>query len=262
MTLDLSELTAGWACPAGETAARIVPGLDGNDVVQLRVDAGVLQMELDGRPDGLRYRGCSTVLEYIRRRLRRGQPPSARDWEELQRELNQFNYRRMAFTSLAEQVPIGANDEVSAGYLRRAVRDIDHCLMIVRLLDGHTDNGPGAGVTLLPTLIFNRSRMLARLLTMEGRHDEAVEEAEAGVTALRRALEEAGLEPEHCDQDPGIAYLEQLAKRIREQYGVKRTLQERLADAIAAEDFETAAALRDQLERRRRRNGRPSRSTD
>jgi hypothetical protein len=252
MTLDLHDLTAGWDCPAGETAARIVPGLDGRDVVQLRVDVGVLQMELDGRPDGARYRGMLTVLEFIQQRLRRGRRPQENDWDEVQRELNQFNYRRMAFTHLAEQVPHDANDEVSAGYLRRAIRDIDHCLLILRTLDEHSEEGCGSNAMLLPALIFNRSRMLARLLTIEQRYEEAIEEAEAGIAALERALEEAGLDEEHRTEDAGVAYLRQLTQRIREQYGVQRTLQERLADAIAAEDFETAARIRDQLEQRRR----------
>ena len=52
MNLDLNTLIEGWNRAPGEIAARIVRGMDGADLVQLRVDLGVLQMYPAGRPDG------------------------------------------------------------------------------------------------------------------------------------------------------------------------------------------------------------------
>ena len=47
---------------------RIVPGEDGRSKVQLRVDLGILQMETDGRPDGLRPEGFDSWLKYYEHR--------------------------------------------------------------------------------------------------------------------------------------------------------------------------------------------------
>ena len=49
MTLDLDELTAGWDCPAGELRARVVHGQDGDELLQLRIDLGLMQMQVSGR---------------------------------------------------------------------------------------------------------------------------------------------------------------------------------------------------------------------
>ena len=69
MGLDVKELMEGWDCPDGEVGARLIVGRDGPEVVQLRIELGVLQMTLDGRPDGLRYHGMTNVLEYIEHEL-------------------------------------------------------------------------------------------------------------------------------------------------------------------------------------------------
>ena len=43
---------------------RVVPGDDGREKIQLRIDMGLLQMEIDGRPDGTRPEGAASWLDY------------------------------------------------------------------------------------------------------------------------------------------------------------------------------------------------------
>ncbi|MBU0616499.1 MAG: UvrB/UvrC motif-containing protein, partial [Planctomycetes bacterium] len=81
--------------------------------------------------------------------------------------------------------------------------------------------------------------------------DEAIEEAEMGIRDLSQALAQAGLEPQRREENPAIAYLDQMGRRLREQHGITLTLKEQLDDAIEREDFEAAARLRDELRRRR-----------
>jgi hypothetical protein len=263
MTLDLDELTLGWDCPPGDLRARMVIGRDGDELVQLRLDLGVMQMICTGRPDGLMVRGFPSCREFIEHELRVDPDGLSRaDWQELQRELNQTNYRRLAFTTLAEDA-LGENDALgTTRYISFALRDSDECLTLLRLLEQH---GPGEpSESLRPTLVFDRARLLSQLRVVEGHFDDAIEQAEHGASTLERLLGELGYDEELREEDPGVQYLRDLGHQLRREYGVTQTLREKLEDALEREDFETAARIRDQLQRQTRADrendtGRPQR---
>jgi hypothetical protein len=257
MSLDLNDLTADWECPAGEICARCVTGRDGMELLQLRVDMGVMQMFPDGRPDAKRYRGLPTVLDYVRHETRLGgEALTTEDWRELERELYQTNYRRLALASLAEQA-LGDDDPTDAQvHLKRALRDIDACLESIRFAAENNPQGAShASLGLRPTLIFNRGRLAAQLRIAQDRHEEAIEAAQRSVRELDELLAAQGLEAEQRAQDPGIIFLRDLGKRLRREYEIPLTLRERLEQAVLDEDFETAAELRDEL--RERKTGDP-----
>ena len=64
MSDDLTQLLQDWPYEPGQLAVRLIDGDDGRQKIQLRVDLGVMQMETDGRPDGLRPHGYDSLLEY------------------------------------------------------------------------------------------------------------------------------------------------------------------------------------------------------
>lgn len=247
MTLDIAEITADWKSPPDAICARVVTGSDGNELVQLRVDLGVLQMFPDGRPDGGTFHACPTVLAYLQRELARDHEPSGDAWHEIQRELQQFNYRRLALANVAEDAAPDDASDAAIPWLRRALRDIDHCLGIIRVLEEHLEHGAGPHSALIPALLFNRARLRARTLSAQKRIDEAIEAAERGADALRDTLVAIGFEPQQCESDPALVYLRQIAGRLRRRLDTHSTLREQLEHAIAAEDFEAAARIRDEL---------------
>src|SRR5437016_11479202 len=61
---DISTVLKGWDYEAGAINVRKIPGLDGREKLQMRLDLGLLQMELTGRPDGCRPHGRESYLEY------------------------------------------------------------------------------------------------------------------------------------------------------------------------------------------------------
>jgi hypothetical protein len=250
MSLDLNELTASWVCPPDSIGARLILGRDGAQLVQLRIDLGLLQMFPDGRPDSQRYHGLPTVLDFIQHEVRVGAEVADADWNEIQRELHQFNYRRLALQALAEPAVRSGDRERALPLLWRAARDIEHCLSILRLLE-EEQGGAGQHVTLIPRLVFERGRTRARLRWSEGRFDEAVDEAEDGRRALSSVLARVGFDAEAREQDSGVVYLRELAERLRRDYGVRQTLRERLNTAIEQEDFESAARLRAEIQQRK-----------
>jgi hypothetical protein len=250
MNLDLNELIGDWDASGEEVCARLIRGEDGVEVVQLRVDLGILQMSLDGRPDGSRYRGLPSVYDYVQHEKRIGCDLPAEDWRELHRELQQYNYRRLALSSLVEESLQEKDFARGRAHLKRTLRDIDRCIGILHKLRESDEEWDSPLAILEPTLIFNRARLLTRLRAAEQRYDEAIEEAERGMRALQAALAEIGYEEDQREQNPAVAYLSQMGRRLREQHGITLTLQEQLDDAVEREDFEAAARLRDELGRR------------
>ena len=54
---DISRILNNWEFNAEDICARKIVGQDGREKLQVRVDLGMLQMNLDGRPDGTRPHG-------------------------------------------------------------------------------------------------------------------------------------------------------------------------------------------------------------
>lgn len=82
MNVDLTELLSQWPFEAGKINVRLIQGEDGEQKIQVRLDLGVLQMELDGRPDGLQPHGFDSLLEYYESQLdqvTRGEEPPLDD---------------------------------------------------------------------------------------------------------------------------------------------------------------------------------------
>lgn len=262
MTLDLEELTAGWECPPGQLRARVVVGRDGQELLQLRVDLGVMQMVLTGRPDGERYRGFPSAQAYIEHELCVVEPQlDPQCWQDLDREMQQLNYRRMAFAASAEDALQDGDEAAAARYLTHALADASDCLSHVTLLRRHGKDDEGHAA-LLPTLVFDRARLAAQLRIIEGRFEEAIEAAETGAAALEALLGELGYDEELREEDPGLRYLRTLGTQLRREYGVTHTLREQLEEALANEDYEAAARLRDELAARQQRPAAPPAEED
>lgn len=66
---DLSDLLNQWAYEPGKLNVRVIMGTDGEPRIQMRLDLGVLQMHMEGRPDGQRPRGFESLLDYHEARL-------------------------------------------------------------------------------------------------------------------------------------------------------------------------------------------------
>ena len=63
---------------------------------------------------------------------------------------------------------------------------------------------------------------------------------------MREVFVKFGAE-EQFDQDELVGQLAVMKESLREEYRVGKTLAEQLADAVAAEEYERAARLRDEI---------------
>ena len=69
MKPDIGSILEQWPYEPGQITVRKIHGTDGKEKLQLRLDLGLLQMELSGRPDGREPYGFSSVLDYVEGQL-------------------------------------------------------------------------------------------------------------------------------------------------------------------------------------------------
>src|SRR5215208_5011058 len=67
---DIVPMLKGWDYEPGTINVRKINGLDGRPKLQMRLDLGLLQMDLSGRPDGAKPHGYDSLLEYFESQLK------------------------------------------------------------------------------------------------------------------------------------------------------------------------------------------------
>jgi len=239
----IDDILQDWKFDPEEVSVRLVKGHDRRDVIQMRVDMGVLQLEVDGRPDGELPEGFQTFYDLlVAETLHSGEDfvMSEEQCLEADREFVQFYHRRICWLALRHY------DE--------AVRDATHTL---NLMDFCRRHSPDEEWTMTheqyrPFVLFHRTQAGA-LAALE--HDEAdgaesaIEAINDGLDRMRLFFDDYELE-DRFEDDELVSRLVELRESVRERFEVGRTLHEQLAEAVESEQYELAARLRDQLQQR------------
>jgi hypothetical protein len=66
MKYDIGDLLNSWPFDPDEFIARRITARDGSEKIQIRIDMGMLQLAVDGRPDGHRPHGAESLLDHYR----------------------------------------------------------------------------------------------------------------------------------------------------------------------------------------------------
>ena len=62
--IDLTNILKDWPYEPGNVNVRLIKAQDGRPLIQLRIDLGILQMEVRNRPDGKEMNGFPSLLDY------------------------------------------------------------------------------------------------------------------------------------------------------------------------------------------------------
>lgn len=239
--MDLNNLLDGWEHEPGQISVRKVVGRDGRDKLQMRIDMGLIQMEMDGRPDGKRPHGKATCLEYHQERAAESEGVyvlTAEDCGELQQEGVQYYHRYISLFQL----------EDFAGVVRDTQRNLD-------LFDFVAEHAESTELV----AAFEQYRAYVLMMRTRG---EASLALESGNFALAEELVEAGkaeiegvLADEHKASSPELEFLNLWLEDIREKRPVSKLeeMERELKDAIRDEAYERAAELRDAIQELKRR---------
>lgn len=243
MGQDIDIALRGWDFKPAVVQARLIDAEDGRQVLQMRVDLGILQMELAGRPDGTRPHSFATYYEYLKHQAAQSQRAkrtfrlSEEQCVDADREFLQYYHRRICWLALRNY--------------DRAIADADHNLAF---MDFVRDHSPNEDYTLSHEqyrgfVLFHRTQAAAALAIERNDPEGGLDEIHAGLERIRAFFAEHGLE-DKLDEDAMVQQLRKIDQQIREMHGIKATLREQLDEAVAKEEYETAARLRDALKKR------------
>lgn len=268
MVKDLSYILSGWPIDGEAPRVRKFTATDGLSFIQVRVDLGVLQIALDGRPDGERPHGYNNMLECLQDQIRQyaevGEPPSeagllnisAIEWQSLIREILQYYHRRVSLIALAHQAEREGDLDESAECYRRAIRDAEHNLAILDFLRDRcvTADFMEPQEPYRPFILMQRASCQAEYALLNDDPDGAIDAIKRAIAEIEACAQHVTMEDdgggEPLDVSGFVAELRLMERRIRRKYHRRRTLREQLEDALQAEDYEKAARLRDDLAER------------
>lgn len=253
MNRDLSDLLDEWAFEPGKINVRLIQGQDGDPIIQVRLDLGILQMRADGRPDGQRPQGHESLLEFHESRLDEflaaeceGEPEegpegsgfrlTGEECRQLREEASQYSHRYIALLVL----------EDFEGVVRDTTRNL-------RLLDLLASHGATAGdrQSIEPQrayLTMMRARAMASQAVKDAEPKAAVLALDEGLSALKSVFDAQG-RPETYETCKEAEALRGMREALVPKLPVsqKAELRARLDEAIMNENYELAAILRDEL---------------
>ena len=244
--LDIGRALAGWNFEAGQLNVRLINGEDGKPKVQLRLDLGLLQMELTGRPDGKRPHRSPTELDFQLRKLNLHQRQfgtdagfalSQRDCQSLREESAMFYHRYLSLFVLEQYDAV--------------IRDTQHNLNVLDICGkyGRNDFDKYCLEQYRPYIMMMNTRAKACAALKDGYVQTALAYLRGGMKQILRLVPK-----EHrrqaAKESNEIKILLDMLRQVRKQLppDPRQILAKRLKDAVRTEKFEEAAQLRDQLQ--------------
>jgi len=242
---DIGPVLRGWDYEPGTINVRKIKGLDGQPKLQMRLDLGLLQMELNGRPDGARPHGCESLLEYFEKRLtdhRRkhgtelGFHLGAQECQNLREEAVMY-YQRYLSLFVLEDFP-------------GVVRDTARNLRVLDICGKYAEEEQDRLVLeqYRPYIMMMNTRAQASILSKDERFPEALAAIEGGLTQIKGFFEQFGQDEAYAHSNE-VKVLKRFAREIRKKLPVDpmQRLQRKLDRAVRDERYEEAAVLRDKL---------------
>ncbi len=171
---------------------RLIKGEDGRDIIQMRVDLGILQLETTGRPDGTKPGGYDSLLDQLTARAieEKEFELTEDECQEVDREFMQFYHRRMCWLRLQ--------------YFRRVIADADHTL---RLMDASHDHSPddewtASHESYRPFVLFHRTQAEALAELEDAGAEEAISAINKGLDRIRAVFLEHDAEEHFMGMKP------------------------------------------------------------
>lgn len=241
MKYDITELLQEWDYKPGQVIARRFTAKDG-DKVQLRVDLGVLQMNVEGRPDGKKPLGSESWFHVYQKRAAAAAESGqefhlgTEDCSRLQQEAIQYHHRYICFFQLQD--------------FEGVERDCARNLEVFEFVDAHAESDDLAWglIQFTPQLLMMQTRARCEDHLKAKRHQSAILAVEDGVAAIEAFYRKQERE-DLLEQSGELASLRHRLEEVRRQppEDPLERLRMDLAEAIRQEDYERAAQVRDQL---------------
>ena len=245
MSKDINDIIEGWDYVPGEVTVRKIIGKDGKEKIQMRLDLGLMQMEISERPDGKKPYGKESLFEYYKylveqHVIKYGSDENfhlnIEDCVKLQREAVQYYYRYLSLFQLEEY--------------ELAKRDTERNLRLIEFVNKYatSDEEKWLFEQYFPYIMMMNTRARATICIDRKEYKEALRIIRNGIKNIRKFFKDTDFE-EDLELNPEITFLENWEKSIREiaPVPIKEKLENELKHAITNQEFEKAAKIRDKL---------------
>jgi len=242
MSLDLNDLLKDWPHEPGQIKVRKILGVDGKEKLQLRIDLGLIQMEVSGRPDGQEPHHCESLLEYHQQRAERAEKKggkfelTAEELGELQQEGIQYYHRYISLFQLHDYVNV--------------IRDTRRNLEMFEFVAQHapTEEMAWSVEQFSPYVRMMNTRAKASIAIEREEYLEAARLIEKGMEKIRAFYTESG-NSEMIEHSAELAFLQEWIEEVRGKRPLTRLekMQREMDQAIQTESYERAAELRDAI---------------
>jgi hypothetical protein len=246
MDFDISQLLENWEYQPGQVVVRKFKAKDGQEKIQLRVDLGLLQMNADGRPDGKRPFGHTSLLEYHQARLYKHLAAhegsddrfilKPEECAKLQLEALQYHHRYICLLQLEDYAGV--------------VRDAERNLAVFDFVEKHAESEELAWSLrqFQPQLLMILTRARGAQALKSDDYTQAFRLNDEGLEQIRAFYREHA-NAEAAEQSSEILSLEDWLEEIRARRPLsqRERLERALSEAVKSENYEKAAKVRDEL---------------
>ncbi len=249
MSKDISDMLGDWDYDP-EANVRYIDGDDGVRKVQVRIDQGafqgILQLNLDGRPDGKKPHGFDFALDYYRNSLSECRSGAAD-------EKGVFSLDQTACEELFDE---GVRVYGRYGFLmqlkdyERVVRDTEHNMSLFRFVNSYAETLDNrSNLEKWWPYILRINATARAMLAVQGEEFERALDIVEDVRDRIANLDEVDAEEFHAEIQRSQKALDELEEEIRRFVPLSREeeLKAQLEKAVELEQFERAAEIRDQL---------------
>ncbi len=244
---DISSVLSGWDYEPGTINVRKIHGRDGAPKLQMRLDLGLLQMEVTGRPDGRRPHGCESLLEYFQGQLEEHARANGT-------ELG-FHLTRSQCQSLREEAAMYYQRYLSLFVLEDfdgVVRDTARNLRVLDLCGKYAVDEQDRLILeqYRPYILMMNARARASILMRDAKPREALSIVRGALKAIKVFLRKYGQEAAYRHTNE-VKVLKRFAREIKSKLPADplKDAEKRLKKAIESENYEEAARLRDEISR-------------
>jgi hypothetical protein len=247
MENDIRPIIDNWPYRAGKISVRRIIGDDGRHKIQMRLDLGLLQMEVHGRPDGEKPYGFETLYDYHVHQLEEyvkqhhtdiGFELTAEESRKLRDEAMMYYHRYLACFILEDY------DQV--------IYDTQKNIQLFDFCNKYAAKKSDRLVLeqYRPYVIMMNTRAKAMQASKSRKFPLALQHLKAGLKEIKKLYDDVD-QREDFAFCPEANILKEMAKKIRKKLPANpmRLLEAKLQRAIENEQFEDAAAIRNQIRR-------------
>ena len=251
MSQDLTRILDEWTFDPQANVRRIA-GDDGAEKIQVRVDQGafqgILQLNLDGRPDGRKPHGQDFALDHYRSMLEKSH-------REYGSHDDDFALDRSACKELFDE---GARVYERYAFLlqlkdyRRVVQDTERNMVLFRFVNRYAEQQEDRDnlEKWWPYILRINGMAKAMIAVDEEGYDQALDIVDKTRDQIQ-TWPDVEAEEFYAERERSEAALDELEKELLQKRPLNQQEQLELSmqEAIEAEEFEKAAVLRDELKK-------------